>query len=76
MVEKSEVIEMAAPSAAPMPTTKVEGGENKAEHLPLWQILPIVVAMGLGIFLLGLASNLDAVHQMYADNEGPRTTLS
>jgi hypothetical protein len=30
--------------------------EEGPQYLPLWQLLPICIAMGLGIFILGLAS--------------------
>jgi hypothetical protein len=69
IAEKSEAMEVAAPEPIP---TRVEEVEHKTEYLPLWQLLPIFVAMGLGIFILGLASILLAVRQTHADTKGPR----
>ena len=73
---ESEAIKVAAPTAALIQTMKIEEVEHKAEYLPLWQLLPVFIAMGLGIFILGLASILVAVRQTYADTEGPRTIPS
>jgi hypothetical protein len=53
---KGEAIEVAVSNATPIPTVEAGEDEHRREYLPLWQLLPIFVAMSLGIFILGLAS--------------------
>ncbi len=53
-------IQATGPDGPPLPATGAEEDDQEPEYLPMWQLLPVFAAMGLGIFILGLASNLSA----------------
>lgn len=57
---------------APIPTANAPDDENGPKYLSAWESLPIAVALGLAIFITGLASILVAItrHILILKNPG------
>ena len=71
-----KAIQATDPDIQPISNEEALGGSNEPMDFRPWQQLPVFFAMGLGIFILGLASISVAVCSTSADSQDYRTIPS